>query len=412
MNVRVSGMGAMSILGKGIDEQRKRLFYKVKDQENQISPYLPTPENLSKTPPDLRMIPIENEQKYYENFLGFSLSRNAVMALTALDEALVGSGWEIGALKTKKIAVVLGTTAGCSGTDTQYIENFVMERSPDPHTFKPSLKRNPANILRDYLVARGVVSAPDIFLINNACTSAADAVGLGAKLIEVGKYDVVFAGGTDEILFQTYYGFSSLQLVSKNFLSAPFDKNRSGLLLSEGAAVLCLESSMVFDHRSAPHEWGSLIGYESTTEVFHQTSPSPEADGLRHVTDSLLRESGLSAGDIDFINAHATGTPSNDLSEGRFFVKHFPHTKVTATKGYTGHCLGAVGALEVIFCLLCMEEKKLPATRGFHEVDPCIGLEPIRELTYVEFKKSPIALSTSVGFGGVNSALLIRGVSA
>jgi 3-oxoacyl-(acyl-carrier-protein) synthase len=407
MNVRVSGMGAMSILGKGLEEHRQGLFYKVKNQENQVSPYLPSPENLAKTPPDLRMIPLEEEKKYFEKLLGFHLSRNAVLALMALEEALKNAAWTIPDLVGKKVVIVMGTTAGCSGTDTNYIEDFVMDRSPDPATFKLSLRHNPSEILKSYLVMRGVVSAPDVFLINNACTSAADAVGLASKFISEGLYDIAFAGGADEILFQTFYGFSALQLVSKDFRSSPFDKNRNGLLLSEGAAVLCLENSKNPLKQIAPK--GEILGYESTTEVFHQTSPSPDADGLSFISSELLKKSALQTSDILFINAHATGTPANDFSEGKFFVKNFPQTPVSATKGYTGHCLGAVGALEVIFCLLCMSEKKLPASYGFNELDPEIGLEPVREITPLNFEKTPVALSTSVGFGGVNSAILIKG---
>lgn len=410
MHVLVTGMGAVSILGKGVAAHRQELFYKVKNQENQSSPYLPSPEKLALNPPDLKMIPIEEEKKYFEDILGLKLSRNTVFALDAFKECLKQAHWSFEELKGKRIAFVLGTTAGCSGTDTEYIENFVMERSPDPQYFKSTLKQNPSKILKTYLEAHGVNSGVETYIINNACTSSTDALGLGAKLLESGIYDVVFAGGADEILFPTYYGFSSLQLVSPDFRSSPFDKNRNGLLLTEGAAILCLEREADFLKRCPlmAHQ-GTIIGYESTTEVFHQTSPNPEAEGLCEITATLLKKSELNVNDLSFINAHATGTPSNDFSEGNFFVKHLPTVKVTATKGYTGHCLGAVGALEAIICLLCMQEKKLPATVGFSETDPAIGLVPVKTVTDLEFDQAPIAYSTSVGFGGVNSGLLLKG---
>jgi len=412
MEVLVTGMGTLSILGKGVDAHRKELFYKVKNQEIPRSPYLPSREKLALNPPDLRMIPIEDEKKYFEDLLGLPLSRNSVLALAAFKECLAQSEWSFSELNGRRIAIVLGTTAGCSGTDTEYIENFVMDRSPDPSRFKQTLRQNPSQIIKKFAISQGVNSEVECYLINNACTSSTDAVGLGARLLEEGLYDVVFAGGADEVLFQTYYGFSSLQLVSPDFKSAPFDKNRNGLLLSEGAAILCLEKAADLKKRNEKLQpQGVLIGYESTTEVYHQTSPNPKAEGLMEVTTNILSKAGLVVSDIDFINAHATGTPSNDFSEGNFFMKELPNIKVSATKGYTGHCLGAVGAMEAIFCILSIQEKKLPATYGFQEVDPAIGLIPNQEVCELEFKKTPVAYSTSVGFGGVNSALLIRGMA-
>ena len=156
------------------------------------------------------------------------MSRNALLALSAFEECLTQSRWTSGELQSKRVAFILGTTAGCSSTDTDYARNFVLDRSPDPEFFKASIRQNPAMILKKF---SGLANA-DIYVINNACTSASDAIGLGAQFLENDIYDVVFAGGSDEILFQTFYGFASLQLVSPDYQCRPFDKNRSGLLLT------------------------------------------------------------------------------------------------------------------------------------------------------------------------------------
>ncbi|MEZ4813719.1 MAG: beta-ketoacyl synthase N-terminal-like domain-containing protein [Bdellovibrionota bacterium] len=413
MSVCVTGMGALSILGKSLSAHAQVLFSPTQNGEKVALAYAPRVDRLSQTPPDLRMIEIEDEIAHFQQLLNCPLSRNGVLALCAFEESLVSAQLDISELQGKKIAFILGTTAGCSGTDTQYIEDFVMDRSPDPSSFRVMLRQNPAEVLRKYCVARGVSASFELMLVNNACTSATDALGLASKLLETEDYDFAFAGGTDEILFQTYYGFASLQLLSSHFRSSPFDKNRDGLLLTEGAAILCLEKAEKFNKRRlGAKAFGEIIGYESVTETFHQTSSSPEAEGLTEATRKLLGKAQFSSSDIDFISAHATGTPNNDATEGAFFLKNFPNTKITATKGYTGHCLGAVGALEVIFCMLSFAEKKLPATLGFVEADPSIGIVPVKEVTpFVPFKKVPIALSTSVGFGGVNSILLLRGVA-
>lgn len=400
MNVAVTGMGALSILGKGVAEHRANLF------QNNPPPYAPHAEQLNAAAPRLDMIPISPEIRHYSEILGITLSRNSTLALAAFEEAYKKSGWSLRELKNKKVAFIMGTTAGCSITDAAYFQSYALNEAPDPEGYKNAIKQSPALVLKKL---SGLENA-DIYLINNACTSSTDALGLGAKLLEQNKYDVVFAGGSDEIVFHSYCGFSSLQLVSPKFRCSPFDKKRDGLLLTEAAAVLCLERNDDAQKRKQP-ALGYIIGYESVTESYHQTGPHPEAEGLQCITADILKKSNLKNEDLSFINAHATGTSSNDFSEGKFFARFMPNIPILATKGYTGHCLGAVGALEAIFCFLCFDEKKLPVSYGFTEVDPEVGIIPTLKTTPLDSNKTPHAYSTSVGFGGVNSGILLKGIS-
>ena len=400
MNVAVTGMGALSILGKGVAEHRVNLFQHAK------APYAPLAERMTQNPPKLDMIPLSQELRHYSEILGLTLTRNSALALAAFEEAFKESGWSLSELKNKKVAFIMGTTAGCSITNVEYFQSYALNEAPDPEGYKNAIKQNPALVLKKL----SSLDKADIYLINNACTSSTDALGLGAKLLEQNKYDVVFAGGSDEIVFHSYCGFSSLQLVSPKHRCSPFDKNRDGLLLTEAAAVLCLERSDDAKKRGQTSH-GYIVGYESVTESYHQTGPHPDAEGLQTITADILKKADLKNQDLSFINAHATGTNSNDFSEGRFFARFMPEIPILATKGYTGHCLGAVGALEAIFCLLCFQEKKIPASYGFTEIDPEVGITPTLESTSINSSKTPIAYSTSVGFGGVNSGILLKGIS-
>jgi 3-oxoacyl-(acyl-carrier-protein) synthase len=147
-----------------------------------------------------------------------------------------------------------------------------------------------------------------------------------------------------------------------------------------------------------------MLGYGCGNDAHHPTTPHPEARGLALATRTALAQAGASAGAVDFVNVHGTATRHNDLAEGKFIAANFPRARVVATKGVTGHTLGAAGALEAVFTVLSLSKGRLPASRGFSEVDPEIGVEPTRAIEEGDYKR---ALSFSLGFGGINSVLCL-----
>jgi 3-oxoacyl-(acyl-carrier-protein) synthase len=197
-----------------------------------------------------------------------------------------------------------------------------------------------------------------------------------------------------------YCGFSSLQLLSPE-PCRPFDKNRKGLNLGEGAGIMVLETAE--RSRSKPIV-GRIRGYGTATDAYHLTAPHPEARGMKKALEQALAQAGAAVSDIAFINAHGTGTMTNDIAESLFFRTMLPQIPFVATKGCTGHTLGAAGAVEAVFAMAHLHRRRLPASPGFQESDPAAGTSPVSVPTDVD---SGLAMSQSLAFGGNNSVLLM-----
>jgi 3-oxoacyl-(acyl-carrier-protein) synthase len=235
-------------------------------------------------------------------------------------------------------------------------------------------------------------------MLNNACTSGSDAVGVGSGWLEEDLCDLVICGGNEVILERIQQGFRSLMLCSP-VPCQPFDKNRQGLTLGEGAGVLLLEK------RETPRQaLARFLGYGAGSDAFHPTSPHPEARGLALAVRSALSAANLCLNDISFVNAHGTGTPHNDLTEGKWIARNLPHAPVVASKGYTGHALGAAGAIEAVLTALSLIRGCLPASRGFAEPDPAIEISPTTTVASGDYA---YGLSLSLGFGGTIIALIL-----
>jgi 3-oxoacyl-(acyl-carrier-protein) synthase len=259
------------------------------------------------------------------------------------------------------------------------------------------LANNPAQYVSAALDLCGPVST-----INNACTSGVDAIGQAREWIRDGLCDMAIAGGTDELSRIPYLGFSSL-LNTSELPCRPFDLKRDGLNLGEGAGVLIMESRAAARARGAK-ALVEVAGYGTCGDAYHPTAPHPQGVGLEQAIRRALDR--ITPGEIGFINAHGTATTANDQVEGSTFARVFgPQVTVFGSKGYTGHTLGAAGAIEAIFTAQGLLMGEIPATAGFSEADPDCVIVPTRALTKV---KGDHALSTSLAFGGNNSALLLK----
>lgn len=329
-------------------------------------------------------------------------SRTALLSLVAAREALSNSGIEdIGQWRTGFLSA--NSVGGMDKT-----EDF----------FKTFLADNNKGRLRDVvdhecgavteLVADALGVKDHITTISTACSSSANAVFLGARLIKNDILDVAIAGGTDSLTRFTLNGFNTLMIVDEQFCQ-PFDENRRGLNLGEGAGYLVLVSDKVAAALKRKPTI-SLSGYCNANDAYHQTASSPEGTGSFLAMSGALAKSGLQPSDIDYINLHGTGTQNNDIAEGtaikRLFAPHYP--KMSSTKTFTGHTLGASGGIEAVFSVMALQ----------HEiVFPNLRLEtPMKDLPFVPESelvknvKMKHVLSNSFGFGGNCSSLIFSKV--
>ena len=308
--------------------------------------------------------------------------------------------------------VVLGTTAGSA---THFLEAYAASRENAPTQAQTAQAPADAHAAcpapgadRDDYFSANLALEMDVeadgprLTVTDACTSGADAIGLAMDLITTGQCQCVLCGGADALSLVPHTGFARLMIYSDQ-PCRPFDRDRKGLNLGEGAAALVLESAQHARSRNAK-VLGQVLGYGNASDAHHFTAPHPEGRGLASAIRSALQQAGLTAADMAFVNAHGTSTRENDKVEGRLLSSMLPHVPVWASKGGTGHTLGAAGALEAVLTLAALRCGTVPASLGFSEVDPEIGFAPTQSALSVSL---PFALSTSLGFGGGNAALVL-----
>jgi 3-oxoacyl-(acyl-carrier-protein) synthase len=270
----------------------------------------------------------------------------------------------------------------------------------------PKRELESLSYLVPYLAAKHEFGGPQL-TISTACASGTDAIGVAARKVMSGKTDVMIAGGVDVLSDFALTGFHSLQALTETKVR-PFDKNRSGLALGEGAAFIVLESEEHAMQRGA-NVYGKVLGYSSRLDAHHLTAPHREGRGLAAAIKQALLQAGLGPAGIGYINAHGTGTVYNDLMETVVIKKVFGDyaygIPVSSTKSMVGHSFGAAGAVETICCLLSIKNKMIPPTINYEERDPECDLD------YVPNKSRQrdvrVAMSLSAGFGGQNSAIIV-----
>ncbi len=251
----------------------------------------------------------------------------------------------------------------------------------------------------------------DCFLntISTACSSAANAIMQGARLIKNNVLDRVIVGGTDALTEFTFNGFRSLMIFDEEWCR-PFDNTRNGLNLGEGAGYIVLESEKSLK-LSKSKAIGVLSGWNSSSDAYHQTASSPEGYGAILSMTGAIEMSGLGINEINYVNAHGTSTPNNDLSESHALKTVFENDvpPFSSTKSYTGHTLAASGGIEAVFALLAINNGVLYPNLNFSEVITETQLTP--QLLFEENKIIKHVLSNSFGFGGNNSSILISGLN-
>ncbi len=335
------------------------------------------------------------------------LDRYTMFAMIAADQAIKSSG-----LNSSNVGVILGTGVGGMNTLEQEQSKLLKkgQRGVSPH-FVPKMI---PNIAGGQIAIKYGFHGPN-FSLSTACSSASDAIGMAYRLIQSNQINVMVCGGAEGgITPLTLSGFSNMKALSKNNdnpqgASRPFDKNRDGFIMSEGSAMLVLESLDSAEKRGA-NILAEIIGYGITNDAYHITQPHNDSVGAIKAIELALEDGKINKNEVSYINAHGTSTHYNDMLETRAIKKVFGNIAnnllVSSTKSMTGHMLGATGAIEVIACIYAMRNGIIPPTINYETPDPeC-------DLNYVPNKniKSDvnIALSNSFGFGGHNSVLALK----
>jgi 3-oxoacyl-[acyl-carrier-protein] synthase II len=334
------------------------------------------------------------------------------LAIAAAQEAVAGSGVREAGWEPERAGVLIGSGIGGIASLERAVQTQ-LERGPGrvtPFLVTMMIADMASGELSILLDARATNWAPV-----SACATSAHAIGEAAEVIRRGEADVMIAGGSEAPLAPVCVAaFANMKALSTRNgaperASRPFDRERDGFVIAEGAAVLVLEERERARRRGAP-VLGEVIGYGSTADAHHITQPAPAGEGAVRAMRRALAQAGLAPEAIDYINAHGTSTPLNDAYETaamkRVFGEHARRVAISSTKSMTGHLLGAAGALEAIVCLKALAEGVVPPTINYEYPDPACDLDYTPNCA----RRRPlrVAMSNSFGFGGHNASLILR----
>ncbi len=391
--VAVTGMGIISAIGKNVEENYHSLIH----QKHGLSRL----ENFESIHHDQIFVgEIKMKNTELATFLNLSpnhtFSRTALLGLWAVKEALknancenLNDGYRSGFISSTSVG-------GMDRTEHFFLDEKITDE------VKGFIKSHDAgassNQIAHEIGLNGFVST-----ISTACSSAANAIMHGARLIKAGKLDRVIVGGTDALSKFTLNGFKSLMILTDEF-NQPFDENRKGLNLGEAAAYLVLESEEIIQQQNkTPIAY--LSGYGNANDAFHQTASSENGEGAFLAMKKALQIADFQPSEIDYINVHGTATQNNDLTEGRalqrIFENHLPD--FSSTKPYTGHTLAAAAAVEAVFSILSIQHHMVYPNLNFQQPISELDLRPI---IATKSKTIQYVLSNSFGFGGNCSTLI------
>jgi 3-oxoacyl-(acyl-carrier-protein) synthase len=325
-------------------------------------------------------------------------TRISLLGLIAAREAVRQSG--LHSLSDKRTGFISATTVGGMDRSEIFYRSFLEDKTSGKlrdiagHDCGYGTEK-----IAEILGIGGLVTT-----INTACSSSANSIMMGTRLIRHGVLDRVIAGGTDALTLFTLNGFSSLMILDRE-PCRPFDETRNGLNLGEGSGFLVLESEKMANDSRKP-VLCEITGYGNACDAYHQTASSPEGMGAWLSMKLALDSAGLKPEEIDYINAHGTGTKNNDLSEGRAVERIFPSgvPAISSTKSFTGHTLGAAGAIEAVLSILALQHGLIYPNLNFSTPMNELGFSP-----EIRMRKVPLRhiMSNSFGFGGNNSTLIL-----
>ncbi|KPF61862.1 nodulation protein E [Bosea sp. AAP35] len=328
--------------------------------------------------------------------------RNALFAIAAARQALVAAGLGEGFPRPDRVGVILGNAAGGQCTvDEQYSRLHLLKKRPPPMTVPKVMVSSSAS-----WVSMTTGAAGPSFVTSSACASANHAIGVAIQMLRAGAADIIIAGGTEAPLSAgTLLAWDAMKIMSRT-ACRPFAAGRNGLMLSEGAGIVVLETQEHARKRGV-HASVEAAGFGFSADAGDLVSP--DAGGMERAMALCLADAGLGPGDLAYVNAHGTGTRANDRTEVLALNHLFagtPLPPLSSTKAVTGHSLGAAGAFEAVATVLAMQRSMAPPTANFDAIDPECDIDCIANVG----RSMPIAvaMSNSFAFGGLNAALIFK----
>ena len=351
-------------------------------------------------------------EQYFERKEVRKLDPFSVYALVASNEAIQMSGLDAGGFDPQRAGVMLG--CGIGGITTLLAEHVVLQKRGARRISPFFVTKLISNIAGGQIAIKWDLRGPNQ-TVTSACASATDAIGLALRLIQSGSADIMVAGGTEaSICDLPLAGFSTIRALCNaadppQSASRPFDKDRGGFVMGEGAGILVLETEKHAQSRGATII-GELAGYGSTNDAFHVTQPAEGGAGAVRAMQLAIEDAGAEPEEVDYINAHGTSTPYNDKNETAaiktVFGDHARKLKISSTKSMTGHLLGASGGIEAIAALKTIEKQTIPPTINYTTPDPDCDLDYVPN-TAEETQVNSV-LSNTFGFGGHNAVVFMR----
>ena len=391
--VAITGMGIISAIGNNVAENYDALINSKKGI-SRIS-------KINTIHKDAIMVgEISPSNQELEQQLGLTAennySRTALLGVIAAKQAVKDAN--ISDIKAYKTGLISATSVGGMDMTEQYFYDYEENKSARKYIESHHAGDSTQKIAEQLGIEQSFITT-----ISTACSSAANAIMLGARLIKSGKLDRVIVGGSDCLSKFTINGFKTLMILSDTY-NTPFDDHRKGLNLGEAAAYLVLESDHVVQAENK-NVLAYLKGYGNANDAFHQTASSENGDGATLAMQQALKVGGLSPKNIDYINAHGTATGNNDLSEGRAILRVFKENvpEFSSTKAYTGHTLAAAGAIEAVYAVLALQHNIIYPNLNFKTQMKEFALTPQTKLKEKELHH---VLSNSLGFGGNCSTLI------
>jgi len=352
----------------------------------------------------------KKEIKRYDRFTQF--------AVVAIDEALEMAGWKKDGLPVSgdRIGCVIGT--GNGGTETIAAGWIDISTHGESVVSGLLVSKAMANAASAILALRYGLAGPS-YAVSSACSSGADAIADGVRMLRLGETDAMVVGGSEaQIVRLPLAAFTNMGALSESGVSRRFDARRDGFVMGEGAGVLVLEAAEVAERRGAPIH-GEVLGYGLTNDIYHIVAPHPEGRGAAKAIERALADAGVKPEDIDYINAHGTATTTNDRAETlalkQVLGARAKDVPVSSLKSAIGHLIGAAGAVESVATLLALQRRVAPPTLNYEIPEDGLDLDYVPNHARPMFDdglgpaspKRPIALCNSFGFGGHNSVLVL-----
>jgi len=401
--VVITGMGIVTSLGAGVDATALAL----KESRPAIGTIISFDASKHRTNQGGE-VSLEIIESVFDKDSKYYLDRSSRLLLRACRDALENAKLMPARGQFIKAPLIVGTTLGGMLASQRFHRAMLLKE--DINKYVP-LMRDSLACHQPFHVASIIGIIGETAVLNNACASGLSAIGCAFERVRLGKVAVAIAGGYDEMSDFTHAGFNALQLVTSD-KCRPFDKNRSGLVLGEGAGVVVIEE---LEHAMKRHAniCAEIIGFGQASDAYHLTKPDPEAQGAVCAIRAAIDEAGIVPELIDYVNAHGTGTPSNDSMETKALYcalgSYAQKVPVSSTKPFTGHTLGASGAIEVIFSAISMQKNIIPENLNFKTPDLDCNLNLVIGQSKEQNLKN--VLSVSFGFGGSNAAMLLRKLS-